>query len=146
MTGHQPRLYINPLIDIYVNQKINLSKQRDENPFFLNMVYQESRIWGEFKRFTLNEKSTVKILTINPNQKISLQYHNQREEFWYVIEGSGIVNINDGLSFATKHDTFRIKPKEVHRVRAGENGIKILEISTGLFDEEDIIRMSEQNG
>ena len=41
--------------------------------------------WGNFKQFSLNEKSTVKILEVNPNQILSLQKHSKRSEVWYFL-------------------------------------------------------------
>ena len=46
--------------------------------------YKEKRPWGGFEQFTINEKSTVKILTLLPRQKFSLQYHKKRKEFWLI--------------------------------------------------------------
>ena len=36
---------------------------------------KEERPWGNFERFTLNEKATVKIVTVNEGESISLQTH-----------------------------------------------------------------------
>ncbi|MEK7117452.1 MAG: mannose-6-phosphate isomerase, partial [Patescibacteria group bacterium] len=36
---------------------------------------KEQRPWGGFERFTKNERTTVKILTLNPEQEFSLQEH-----------------------------------------------------------------------
>ena len=52
---------------------------------------QDIRPWGEEEIFTMNEKTTVKILTINPAERCSLQYHNHRKEFWKIIEGEAII-------------------------------------------------------
>ncbi|HEY4501282.1 MAG TPA: hypothetical protein VJI70_03425 [Candidatus Paceibacterota bacterium] len=41
----------------------------------------EERPWGNFERFTLNEKTTVKIITVNAGESISLQTHENRDEF-----------------------------------------------------------------
>ena len=45
----------------------------------------EDRPWSFFKRFTLNEPSTVKIIHLKPHQEISLQKHTKRSEFWHVL-------------------------------------------------------------
>jgi len=37
--------------------------------------------WGMFEQFTKQEAVTVKIITINPNESLSLQYHHKRAEF-----------------------------------------------------------------
>ena len=31
-------------------------------------IYEEQRPWGRFRRFTLNQFSTVKLITLNPGQ------------------------------------------------------------------------------
>ena len=49
--------------------------------------------WGQFKQFTLNETSTVKILRINPKQKFSLQYHKNRKELWKFLDNPAKVTI-----------------------------------------------------
>jgi mannose-6-phosphate isomerase len=42
--------------------------------------------WGSFDQYTLNERSTVKILTINPGASTSLQSHKHRKEFWVTLD------------------------------------------------------------
>jgi mannose-6-phosphate isomerase-like protein (cupin superfamily) len=37
-------------------------------------------------RYTLNTKSTVKILTIEKGKELSLQSHKKRDEFWVVLD------------------------------------------------------------
>ena len=49
-------------------------------------MFQEERPWGNFRQFSHNELSTVKIISINPNSSLSLQYHNNRSEFWKIIK------------------------------------------------------------
>ena len=51
--------------------------------------YSEERPWGKFEQFCHNEEVTVKIITVNPNSRLSLQYHNNRDEFWRVLKGKG---------------------------------------------------------
>ena len=55
----------------------------------LTSYEKEQRPWGNFERFTLNEKTTVKIITVNAGEELSLQKHNNRTEFWKIISGSG---------------------------------------------------------
>src|SRR3989338_4663707 len=56
---------------------------------------KEERPWGAFERFTLNEKTTVKIITVNAGEAFSLQTHEHRDEFWRVLSGSGVIHIGD---------------------------------------------------
>jgi len=102
--------------------------------------------WGKFEQFTHNLPSTVKILTINKGEAFSLQSHKHRTEFWRVISGNGEMEM-DGVKYKIEAgDEAKISPGTKHRIFAGESGIKVLEISTGDFDEEDIIRYEDKYG
>src|SRR5262245_53467112 len=113
---------------------------------FMPERQKESRPWGSFERFTKNESNTVKIISVNPNQRFSLQRHQNRTEFWKVVEGDGEVTINDTTSDANVGDEFLIEPHTLHRAKAGEGGLKILEIAFGNFDEGDIERVEDDYG
>lgn len=108
--------------------------------------YTENRPWGLFERFTLNEKSTVKILTIKPKQSPSLQYHNKRAEFWKILEGNCKVTIGKKQIKAKKGDEFFIQKKSPHSLQAHSKTVKILEISLGNFKEKDIVRLKDKYG
>jgi mannose-6-phosphate isomerase len=105
--------------------------------------YTEKRPWGKFEQFTHNEKSTVKILKVKPKERLSLQYHKKRKEFWRVIEGSGKVTIGNKVHKAKIGDEFTILVKQKHRIEASAKGIKLLEIALGNFDEKDNIRLED---
>ncbi|NNM83738.1 phosphomannose isomerase type II C-terminal cupin domain [Candidatus Parcubacteria bacterium] len=107
---------------------------------------KEERPWGNFERFTLNEKTTVKIITINPREAFSLQTHKHRDEFWRVLTGSGIVRIDNKDSEARAGDTFFSPRHSEHRVTGGRDGIVFLEIAFGDFNENDIKRLEDRYG
>jgi mannose-1-phosphate guanylyltransferase/mannose-1-phosphate guanylyltransferase/mannose-6-phosphate isomerase len=112
----------------------------------LKNLFQIERPWGNFRQFTLNESSTVKIVTVKPNEILSLQSHTHRSEFWHVISGDGIVEIGETKKEAKIGDEFEIGIGEKHRLGAGANGVQVLEIATGDFDEEDIIHYEDKYG
>ena len=70
--------------------------------------YIEKRPWGKFERFTQNEKSTVKIITVKVGEKLSLQYHKQRSEFWRILSGEGKITIGEETTEAKKGDGLTI--------------------------------------
>ena len=107
---------------------------------------KEERPWGNFERFTHNEPSTVKILTVNAGQAFSLQTHEHRDEFWQVIGGSGTIRIGEKDSDAVVGDTFFIPRHTLHRATGGPNGLSILEIAFGDADENDIKRFEDKYG
>ena len=102
--------------------------------------------WGEFKQFTLNEKSTVKILTIKPNQAFSLQSHKNRKEFWYFLDNPAKVTIGNKTIKTKKGSEIIIKPHQNHRIEALSKIVNVLEIAFGEFDEKDIKRIKDKYG
>ncbi|MBU0460691.1 MAG: phosphomannose isomerase type II C-terminal cupin domain [Nanoarchaeota archaeon] len=101
--------------------------------------------WGLFLEFTLNEKSTVKILEIAPQEMLSLQSHRKRAEFWYVLEGSPTIVLNTKTKKYQPGETIKVKTGMKHRIinKTGKR-VRILEIATGNFDENDIIRYQDK--
>ncbi len=111
----------------------------------MKIIY-DKRPWGDEEILTLNGSSSVKILTINPGQRCSLQYHNNREEFWKLIEGEAILEINGQKIEAKIGDEFFIEKKMTHRLIGKDKPAKILEIAFGEFDEADIVRQEDDYG
>ena len=56
------------------------------------MIFE--RPWGTYEILLEEPNYKVKRIVINPNQKFSLQYHNNRSEYWTVVEGSGTMTID----------------------------------------------------
>jgi len=106
--------------------------------------YIVNRPWGRFERYCLNQKCTVKILFLKPNEELSLQYHKNRNEFWKIIKGKVKVNINKKILKAKEGDEFFITKKQLHRASAGKNAVEILEISFGNFNEKDNIKIEDK--
>jgi mannose-6-phosphate isomerase len=102
--------------------------------------------WGNFEQFTHNKKSTVKIITVLPKRKLSLQYHTKREEYWRILEGNCKIQIGDRKYSGKTGDSFFVGKKEKHRIVGGNKTSKILEISLGNFDEKDIVRIEDDYG
>jgi len=112
----------------------------------LSNYEKEVRPWGAFERFTLNENTTVKIITVSPEEEFSLQTHEHRSEFWRILNGDGTVIIGDIQSEANAGDEFFIPQGSKHRAHAGPDGLTFLEIAFGEFDENDITRLEDKYG
>lgn len=106
----------------------------------------DKRPWGAEEILTFNEVSTVKILTVNPGQRSSLQYHNHRQEFWKLIGGEAIFEINGQKIEAKIGAEYQIENKMTHRLIGVDKPAKILEISFGEFAEDDIVRLEDDYG
>lgn len=118
---------------------------KKEIPIQERTPYYELRPWGDFTQFTDNEVSTVKILTMNKESQLSYQYHDHREEYWYVIEGEGYAILNDKKIDLKKGDEVKIAKKDKHRL-GSQTGMRVLEISFGHFDENDNHRIEDDYG
>jgi mannose-6-phosphate isomerase-like protein (cupin superfamily) len=106
-------------------------------------IYSEDRPCGRFEKFHENKKSTVKLIYITSNHRLSLQYHTHRNEFWRILSGTAEVEI-DGQTVRVKEgDDISIASKSHHRIKALSNGCTVLEISYGHFDEDDIVRIED---
>ena len=109
-------------------------------------IQNDTRPWGSFRQFTENESSTIKIISVNTGQKLSLQYHKKRSEFWVVLAGNPSITIGETTIAAKKGDEFSIPKETIHRIGAPDNDVEILEIASGEFDENDIVRLDDAYG
>ena len=102
------------------------------------------RPWGGFIKFIDNKPCTVKILEIKKGESLSLQSHKLREEFWYIISGKAKIisgpKINKLKSQILKEGEYIKLTKNILHRAEGITTVKIMEISTGIFKENDEIR------
>jgi mannose-6-phosphate isomerase-like protein (cupin superfamily) len=90
----------------------------------------------------------VKLVYVDGDKRLSLQYHHHRTEFWKVVHGPVTVQVGQSretLDTRTLEvgETVVIPPRTLHRlIGAGTEGV-VLEISTGDFDEADIVRVED---
>jgi mannose-6-phosphate isomerase-like protein (cupin superfamily) len=112
----------------------------------LSNYEKEIRPWGDFERLTLNEKSTVKLITVNPGEELSLQQHEHRDEVWRIVRGSGTITIGGQKSDVKPGESYFVKRGTKHRVAGGLEGLQFLEIALGDFDEHDIVRFEDRYG
>jgi mannose-6-phosphate isomerase-like protein (cupin superfamily) len=112
----------------------------------LSHFSKESRPWGNFERFTLNEATTVKIITVKEGEGFSLQTHAHRDEFWRILSGSGTLVLGDTTLSAAPGDAFYCPRGTRHRATGGKGGLQFLEIAFGDFDESDIARLEDKYG
>ena len=106
-------------------------------------IHSERRPWGRFEKFHENKPCTVKLIYVNSNSRLSLQYHNRRSEFWKVVRGTAIVELEGKTIILTEGETLTIPRQAKHRVGALDSYCTILEIAYGKFDEKDIVRIED---
>ena len=106
--------------------------------------HTDRRPWGEFHRYTLNESSTVKRITVAPGHRLSLQRHAHRDEWWVILTGELVTQVGEAHRTVTAGEQVWIPRGELHRV-ANETDAEgsFLEIAFGTFDEDDIERLDD---
>ena len=107
-------------------------------------VFRDHRPWGEFQQFTLNQETTVKVITVAPGQRLSLQRHEQRGERWQVLDGALEVTVGEETWVAPAGELVWIPCGATHRAaNPGDDMVRFLEIAFGVFDEDDIERLED---
>ena len=105
----------------------------------------EKRPWGAF--FVLSDEKDFKIkkIEVNPSKRLSYQFHNKRSELWYILNGEGIVTINEIKTKVKEGSVVTIKKLEKHRIENNSSEIlTFIEIQTGTyFGEDDIVRIQD---
>ena len=110
-------------------------------------VIKIEKPWGGFEQYTHNLPCTVKIITVAPGGALSRQYHEKRDELWVVLDEGARVELDGEVLYPEVEEKLFIPRETVHRLSSvGEGAVRVLEISFGEFDEEDIVRLEDIYG
>lgn len=102
------------------------------------------RPWGRFDQFATNEQVTVKIITVEPGQRLSLQRHHRRSELWTILDGPVDVEISGMAKSLNEGERAWIPILAMHRMgNSSSNTVRVLEVAFGFFDEDDIERFDD---
>ena len=110
-------------------------------------IYQ--RPWGFYKTTVLNDYFQSKVISVKPNQKLSLQSHNRREEHWIVAHGEGTVQIADSIITVSCGSSLFIPKGAKHRLTntSETESLIITEVQIGDYlGEDDIVRYEDIYG
>lgn len=99
--------------------------------------------WGKEIIWAENSSYVAKMLDINPGQRLSLQYHEVKEETVYVLEGDLLLwsSRDSDPEILPEGSTYHVVPRQIHRFGAGESAVRLVEVSTPYL--EDVIRISD---
>lgn len=109
--------------------------------------------WGFEELLTVTESYVMKKISINPGQRLSLQYHEEKEETIYIASGECYVWVSDDDDeriVLKAGDVYHVKPGEVHRFGApdymhskynDEKPCILIECSTTQLT--DVVRISD---
>ena len=104
------------------------------------------RPWGHLTVIgSWPSKITVRVLTINPNSRISLQKHRLRDEEWLCVSGRAKVTVDRRTFDLEVGEKVFVPRKHLHRV-GSDTGAEILEVAYGTFRDDDIVRVEDDYG
>jgi len=107
-------------------------------------VFVAERPWGQFQQFVANEMVTVKIITVEPGHRLSLQKHGHRDEMWQVLDVPIDIEVNDEKWVAQPGERVWVPQGATHRMgNSGTEPGRLLESAFGEFDEADIERLHD---
>jgi mannose-6-phosphate isomerase-like protein (cupin superfamily) len=105
--------------------------------------------WGHEVIWAVSDSYAGKILFVKAGESISLQFHNVKDEAWYVLEGRAKLELGAAGERMLNNEVigpgaaFRFPPGTVHRLTAVED-TTIVEVSTPQLD--DVVRLEDRYG
>ena len=112
-------------------------------------VSRVDKPWGYELIWAHTETYVGKVLFVRAGHSLSLQFHREKDESWYVQAGRAEVEVGAVGDAVLKQEVLgpgsalRFRPGTVHRVTALED-TTILEVSTPQLD--DIVRLEDLYG
>ena len=117
------------------------------NQFFKGINIEELKI---------SDKLSPKILIVNPESRLSWQYHNRRAVIWKVYQGKvGVITSEDDIQkeieIYSEGDQITLKQGERHRLIGLDDYCLVAEIwqhtdKNNPSNEEDIVRVQDDFG
>ena len=105
--------------------------------------------WGWELIWAVADDYVGKVLFVKAGESLSLQFHREKDESWYVQSGRAQLELGDAgqailnSELIAEGACFRYRPGTVHRITALED-TTILEVSTPHLD--DVVRLEDRYG
>jgi len=109
--------------------------------------YKEVRPWGSFENLVDESYCKVKKIIVEPQGKLSLQSHQNRDEHWIVVSGTATVTclprFERALVMTGSH--VYIPRAQKHRLENyTDTPLVLIEVQVGKsFEESDIVRYED---
>lgn len=105
------------------------------------MVYFVEKPWGSEEIWAKTEQYVGKVLTIRHGHRLSLQYHEEKEETIRVLRGTLKFILDKETIYLSEGQTAHVPPKTIHRMEAHQGDVIVLEVSTPQL--HDVVRLSD---
>ena len=104
--------------------------------------------WGYELLFALTPKYAGKVIFVKKGHRLSLQYHEKKDETLYIYEGKALLDIEEGSEHMVSKEvcagqSIAVPPFTKHRLKAIED-TTFLEASTP--ELEDVVRVEDDYG
>ncbi|MAX97666.1 MAG: mannose-1-phosphate guanylyltransferase/mannose-6-phosphate isomerase [Oceanospirillaceae bacterium] len=106
------------------------------------------RPWGKYDSVDNGARYQVKLITVKPGAKLSVQKHHHRAEHWIVVSGTARVTNGDDTYLVTENESTYIPIGQVHCLEnPGVIELEMIEVQSGSYlGEDDIVRLKDQYG
>lgn len=106
------------------------------------------RPWGKYRSVLSGARFQVKLITVKPGGRLSLQFHHHRAEHWVVVKGTARIVCGDRSFILHENQSTYIPKGEMHRLEnPGKIPLEMVEVQSGEYlGEDDIIRVEDEYG
>lgn len=106
----------------------------------------QDRPWGWY-RVLGQMPSAVKVLSVKPGSRLSLQSHKHRMEVWFPLTDGLVAEIDGERKALKQYQQVVINNEKLHRLsNPTDVELQVVELIYGLYDESDIIRYEDDYG
>ena len=104
------------------------------------------RPWGDYESIAKDKSWQVKLISVKPGERLSLQRHKHRSEHWVIVSGTAMVEIDGKVFTLVENQSTYIPQGSKHRLSNPSNfDLKIIEVQSGSYLGEDDIERFEDN-
>jgi mannose-6-phosphate isomerase len=106
------------------------------------------RPWGHYVVLSDGTDFKTKSIHVFPRQRLSLQRHGRRSEHWFIVRGSGTVQLDDAVIEVGPGIAVDVPVGVAHRItNTGDSELVFVEVQHGdYFGEDDIERLEDDFG
>lgn len=107
---------------------------------------QDERPWGRYEVLDEGPGFKVKRIEVKPNQRLSLQSHENRSEHWVIVSGEALVTVGEKEIPLQANEDIVIPKQTKHRVaNPGKQMLVFIEVQCGSYLGEDDIKRYEDD-
>lgn len=111
-------------------------------------VRRVEKPWGHELIVAHTDRYVGKVLHIEPGQALSLQYHERKDETFFVARGEIDLQVEEEGELRSQRlregESYHVSPETRHRMVAGALGCDLFEVSTP--ELEDVVRLEDRYG